>query len=75
VIRTTARLAADYRPTSWLAIGTSDGLWLPVNSGEEPNRSNVTGSNTVADGIDGGPSKLLVDGLRRIESATIARQP
>jgi len=42
---------------------------------EEPNRSNVTGSNIVADGIDGGPCKLLVDSLRRTESVTIARQP
>ncbi|ELZ24465.1 polysaccharide deacetylase [Haloterrigena salina JCM 13891] len=37
--------------------------------GEDPDLSNVTGLNITADGPDGGPTKLLVDDLRRTESA------
>ncbi|UHQ99046.1 polysaccharide deacetylase (plasmid) [Natrinema zhouii] len=37
--------------------------------GEDPDLSNVTGLNIIADGPDGGPTKLLVDDLRRTESA------
>jgi len=34
-----------------------------------PDLSNVTGLNIIADGPDGGPTKLLVDDLRRTKSA------
>ncbi|ELY66325.1 polysaccharide deacetylase family protein [Natrinema versiforme] len=37
--------------------------------GEDPDLSNITGLNIIADGPDGGPTKLLVDDLRRTESA------
>lgn len=37
--------------------------------GNEPDLSNVTGINIIADGPDNGPSRLLVDDLRRTESA------
>lgn len=37
--------------------------------GEDPDLSNVTGLNITADGPDDGPTKLLVDDLRRTESA------
>ncbi|XVH33677.1 polysaccharide deacetylase family protein (plasmid) [Haloferacaceae archaeon DSL9] len=37
--------------------------------GGEPDISNVTGINIVADGPDGGPTRLLIDDLRRTESA------
>ncbi|WP_425607592.1 polysaccharide deacetylase family protein [Natrinema zhouii] len=35
---------------------------------DEPDLSNVTGLNIVADGPEGGPTKMLVDDLRRTES-------
>ncbi len=38
--------------------------------GDDPDLSNVTGINIIADGPEGGPSKLLVDDLRRTESAS-----
>ncbi|WP_225336072.1 polysaccharide deacetylase family protein [Halomicrobium urmianum] len=38
--------------------------------GDEPDLSNVTGINIVVDGPEDGPSKLLVDDLRRTESAS-----
>lgn len=41
--------------------------------GEDPDLSNVTGINIVADGPDGGPTRLLVDDLRRTESATTGK--
>ncbi|WP_265109898.1 polysaccharide deacetylase family protein [Halosolutus halophilus] len=37
--------------------------------GNDPDLSNVTGINVIADGPDGGPTRLLVDDLRRTESA------
>lgn len=41
--------------------------------GRQPDLSNVTGIDVVVDGPDGGPSRLLVDDLRRTESAATGK--